>query len=58
MRLRTFSLLGSILVFRVTHAAVLTQMEWEVVGPEQVQILRGLAAELVDVIGPSKGGAA
>ncbi|PDT38323.1 TetR family transcriptional regulator [Rhizobium sp. M10] len=58
VRLRTFSLLGSILVFRVTHAAVLAQMEWDVIGPEQVQILRGLAAELVDVLGQPKEGAA
>ncbi|EJT04661.1 CerR family C-terminal domain-containing protein [Rhizobium sp. CCGE 510] len=58
VRLRTFTLIGSILVFRVTHAAVLTQMEWDAVGPEQVQTLRGLAAELVDVLAPSKAGAA
>ncbi|NEJ73495.1 CerR family C-terminal domain-containing protein [Rhizobium phaseoli] len=58
VRLRTFTLIGSILVFRVTHAAVLAQMEWDAVGAEQVEILRGLAAELVDVLGPSKAGAA
>ncbi|MBB4236005.1 CerR family C-terminal domain-containing protein [Rhizobium esperanzae] len=57
VRLRTFNLLGSILVFRVTHAAVLAQMEWDAVGPEQVKTLRGLAAELVDLLGPPKGGA-
>ncbi|NYJ11974.1 AcrR family transcriptional regulator [Rhizobium leguminosarum] len=59
VRLRTFNLIGSILVFRVTHAAVLAQMEWDTVGPKQVETLRGLAAELVDMLGPStKGGAA
>lgn len=58
VRLRAFNLLGSILVFRFAHAAVLTQMEWDAFGPEQVETLRGLAAELVDVIGPSKGHAA
>ncbi|AHG46519.1 TetR family transcriptional regulator [Rhizobium leguminosarum bv. trifolii CB782] len=59
VRLRTFTLIGGILVFRVTHAAVLAQMEWDGVGPKQVEILRGLTAELVDMLGPSaKGGAA
>jgi AcrR family transcriptional regulator len=58
VRLRTFTLLGSILVFRVAHAAVLAQMEWDGVGPEQVETVRGLAAELVDAIGPLKGSAA
>ncbi|MBB4190677.1 AcrR family transcriptional regulator [Rhizobium aethiopicum] len=58
VRLRTFNLVGSILIFRFAHASVLAQMEWDAFGPEQVEILRGLAAELVDVIGPPKGGAA
>ncbi|MBY5411368.1 CerR family C-terminal domain-containing protein [Rhizobium leguminosarum] len=58
VRLRTFTLLGSILVFRVAHAAVLAQMEWDGVGPEQVETVRGLAAELVDSIGSPKGSAA
>jgi hypothetical protein len=58
VRLRTFTLLGSILVFRVAHAAVLAQMEWDGVGPEQVETVRGLAAELVDAIGPLNGSAA
>jgi len=58
VRLRAFNLIGSILVFRFARATVLAQMEWDTFGPKQVEILRGLAAELVDVIGPSKGGAA
>ncbi|MBX5222542.1 CerR family C-terminal domain-containing protein [Rhizobium sp. NLR8a] len=58
VRLRTFNLVGSILIFRFAHASVLAQMEWDAFGPEQVEILRGLAAELADVIGPPKGGAA
>jgi hypothetical protein len=58
VRLRTFTLLGSVLVFRVAHAAVLAQMEWDGVGPKQVETVRGLAAELVNAIGPLKGGAA
>lgn len=58
VRLRAFNLLGSVLIFRFAHAAVLAQMEWESFGPEQVETLRGLAAELVEVIGPLKGHAA
>ncbi|AGS23055.1 TetR family transcriptional regulator protein [Rhizobium etli] len=58
VRLRTFNLVGSILIFRFAHASVLAQMEWDAFGPEQVEILRGVAAELADVIGSPKGGAA
>lgn len=58
VRLRAFNLLGSVIIFRFAHAAVLAQMEWDAFGPEQVEILRGLAAELVDAIGPLKGRAA
>lgn len=58
VRLRTFNLVGSILIFRFARATVLAQMEWDTFGPKQVEMLRGLASELVDVIGPSKGGAA
>ncbi|MBB2673380.1 UNVERIFIED_ORG: AcrR family transcriptional regulator [Rhizobium esperanzae] len=58
VRLRTFNLVGSILIFRFAHASVLAQMEWETFGPEQVEILRHLAAELAEVIGQPKGGAA
>jgi len=35
--LRTFSILGQFLVFRVARAAVLRQMAWPDVGPSQVQ---------------------
>lgn len=58
VRLRAFSFIGSILVFRMAHAAVLAQMEWETAGPNEVATLRNLAAELVAALGPVKGGAA
>ncbi|MCW0000586.1 CerR family C-terminal domain-containing protein [Pararhizobium sp. YC-54] len=58
VRLRTLSFVGSILVFRVAHAAVLAQMEWKNVGPDEVATLRKLAAELVNVLAPAKGASA
>jgi TetR/AcrR family transcriptional regulator, regulator of cefoperazone and chloramphenicol sensitivity len=58
VRLRAFSFVGSILVFRMAHAAVLAQMEWSSAGPEEVATLRNLAAELVAVLKPVKGGVA
>lgn len=58
VRLRTLSFVGNILVFRVAHAAVLAQMEWETVGPRQLETLHALAAELVTALNPEKGPAA
>ncbi len=58
VRLRAFSFIGSILVFRMAHAAVLAQMEWVTAGPQEVATLRNLAAELVTALEPYKGGAA
>jgi len=58
VRLRTLSFVGNILVFRVAHAAVLAQMEWETVGPRQLETLHTLAAELVAALNPEKGPAA
>src|SRR5699024_296467 len=48
VRLRTLSLLGSVLVFRVAHAAVLSQLDWQEVGPRETGLVRDLARELVD----------
>jgi TetR/AcrR family transcriptional regulator, regulator of cefoperazone and chloramphenicol sensitivity len=58
VRLRALSFVGSILVFRMAHAAVLAQMEWETAGPNEVATLRDLAAELVAALVPVNGGAA
>ncbi|WP_454850555.1 CerR family C-terminal domain-containing protein [Rhizobium binxianense] len=58
VRLRTLSFVGGILVFRVAHAAVLAQMEWNEAGPREVEALRAHAAELVALLGPMKGTAA
>jgi AcrR family transcriptional regulator len=56
VRLRAFSFIGSIMVFRMAHAAVLAQMEWDSAGPDEVATLRKLAAELVAVLEPAKRG--
>lgn len=58
VRLRTLSFVGGILVFRVAHAAVLAQMEWNEAGTSEVETLRAHAAELVALLGPMKGTAA
>jgi AcrR family transcriptional regulator len=54
VRLRTLSFVGSILVFRVAHAAVLAQMEWKSAGPDEIVTLRRLAAELVSALEPAR----
>jgi TetR/AcrR family transcriptional regulator, regulator of cefoperazone and chloramphenicol sensitivity len=47
LRLRVLSLLGSIMVFRIAHAALLAQLDWKTVGPREADIIRNHAAELV-----------
>jgi TetR/AcrR family transcriptional regulator, regulator of cefoperazone and chloramphenicol sensitivity len=57
VRLRTLSLIGSVMVFRVAHAAVLAELEWKAIGPDEVEIVRSLAHELVSAINPEGWGA-
>lgn len=57
VRLRTFSLLGGLLVFRMAHAAVLAKMDWREIGPAQLAAIKALAAELVRSV-EAGGGAA
>ncbi|HEV7306602.1 CerR family C-terminal domain-containing protein [Ensifer sp.] len=54
VRLRTLSFVGSILVFRMANAAVLRQMGWQAVGPDELDILRRHAAGLVAALGGDK----
>ncbi|CAN7594882.1 CerR family C-terminal domain-containing protein [Ensifer adhaerens] len=54
VRLKTLSFVGSILVFRMAHAAVLRQMKWQAVGPDELDLLRRHAAELVAAIGSKR----
>jgi len=51
VRLRTLSLLGGVMVFRVAHAAAMTQLGWTSIGSREVDIIRALARELVASIG-------
>lgn len=55
VRLRTISLLGSLLVFRMAHAAVKKQLDWDEIGTKQVDTLKNLAKELVGVIAAEGG---
>ncbi|WP_246752884.1 CerR family C-terminal domain-containing protein [Sinorhizobium sp. BG8] len=52
VRLRTLSFVGNIMIFRVAHAAVLKQMDWESVGPKEIETVQRLAAELVAAVRP------
>ena len=53
VRLRTLSLLGSVMVFRMANAAARAQLGWKSIGPREVEVVRGLARELVAAIGPN-----
>ncbi|ALA19990.1 MULTISPECIES: CerR family C-terminal domain-containing protein [unclassified Chelatococcus] len=55
VRLRTLALLGGVMVFRVAHAAVLRQLAWDAIGPEEAEHVRRLARTLVADLRP--GGA-
>jgi len=55
VRVRTLSLVGSVLVFRVAHAAVMAHLEWETVGPREVEVVRALTAELAASVGREAG---
>lgn len=48
VRLRTFALLGGLMVFRVAHAAVLAELDWREIGPRQAEAIRAVARELID----------
>jgi len=50
--LRTLSLVGSLIIYRVGRATILREMGWSGVGPEQVAAIRGIAADLVASVGP------
>ncbi|MNY56541.1 putative DNA-binding transcriptional regulator [compost metagenome] len=50
VRLKTLSFVGSILVFRMAHAALLRQMQWDAVGPTELEMLQRHAASLVEAL--------
>jgi AcrR family transcriptional regulator len=47
VRLRTLSLLGGVMIFRIAHAAVLAHLDWKKIDGREVDIIRDLAGELV-----------
>lgn len=53
VRLRTLSLVGSLIIYRVGRATILREMGWSAVGPEQVTTIRSIAADLVSGIRPN-----
>jgi AcrR family transcriptional regulator len=50
VRLRTLTLLGGVMVFRMANAAALAQLGWKTVGHREVDVIRAHAAELVATI--------
>ncbi|MBK1663594.1 TetR family transcriptional regulator [Rhodospirillum rubrum] len=52
VRLRTVSLMGGVLVFRVAHAAALTHLDWPTIGAREAAVVADLAGDLVASIGP------
>ncbi|MGH7003313.1 MAG: CerR family C-terminal domain-containing protein [Alphaproteobacteria bacterium] len=51
VRLRTISLLGSLLVFRMAHASAMAHLGWSSVGGRELETIRTLTRELVAAIG-------
>lgn len=51
VRLRTLTLAGGVLIFRVARAAALTHLEWPGVGPREVEAVCAVAAELAASVG-------
>lgn len=50
VRLRTLSLIGSVLMFRMGKATATTYLGWQRIGPREIAAIRNLAAELVAAI--------
>jgi len=47
VKLRTFTLLGGVMVFRMAHAAVLAELKWGKFGPRETEDVQRLAGEIV-----------
>jgi TetR/AcrR family transcriptional regulator, regulator of cefoperazone and chloramphenicol sensitivity len=52
VRLRALALIGSVVMFRVGHAAVVAQMGWDEDKPEHVAKVQAIVREIVDDIQP------
>lgn len=53
VRLRTLSLLGSVLMFRMAHAAVLATLNWKAIDDKGLAAIEALVVELVSSIAPA-----
>lgn len=53
VRLRTLSLVGSVVFFRIAHATATRQLGWKRAGPRERAALRELIQEIVDTLGAS-----
>lgn len=54
VRLRTLSLVGSFIIFRVGRATLYREMGWQAVGPEEASEARSIAADIVASIRPRR----
>ncbi|MEP7456425.1 CerR family C-terminal domain-containing protein [Phyllobacterium sp. SB3] len=54
VKLRIISLFGSLLIFRVAHAAAMRLLDWRAVGASEVKTIQDLVEELVAAIQPLK----
>jgi AcrR family transcriptional regulator len=52
VRLRALTLVGSVLVFRVGRATLCRQMQWQSIGPAEVERVRSIAVDIVAAIRP------
>ncbi len=50
VRLRVFTLLGQVLVFRVAQTLVLRRMEWTAIGERERDTIKQIILENVDAI--------
>lgn len=54
VRLRTLSLVGGIMVFRMARAAAMAQLGWTAIGPDEVARVQANARELVETLRPAE----
>ena len=55
VRLRTLTLVGSVIIFRVDRATLLRELGWPAIGPNEADAVRALATDLVASIRPREG---
>jgi AcrR family transcriptional regulator len=55
VKLRTLSLISSVIFFRIGQAAALRQMGWKAIGPRELTALRAMFQEVVEALGEPRG---